>query len=1231
MINSNHFKNFGIVDIQCYFPSYYVDQKELEAWDKVESGKYTIGLGQEKMAFVGDREDINSICLTVLEKLLKRNQINRKMVGRLEVGTETFLDKSKSIKTYLMDFFKEENCDIEGVTTSNACYGGTNALFNAMNWLTSQFYDGRYAIVISADIAIYSKGKARPTGGCGAIAILLGHDSHIQFENIRSTYMNNVYDFYKPNPSSEYPVVDGVFSIDCYFKALEYCYEVYLRKQEIAGNQVNLNFFDYFCFHSPFAKMVEKAFCQLLSYDLSLNKNLATMRGNNYYNEKDQNIKNLIEIFATRERNFKLDPKLSAQIKNSFSKTIKSNLNPSLYLGKNLGNIYTGSLYAGLMSLIIDDKVDLQDKRIFLFSYGSGCASSIFTLKFSGNAYLKIRKNNEDLLPNLRSRINVSPADYEKMLSKKEKLYLSPNYTPQDKIEDLFDGTYYIEKVDELWRRVYVRKGKEERKITYNKLNNKSNDQSNSNKEILLNSAEKRLTMIRNQLGDGKDIKLPRRIVIEDNVWSGFHKKSIHERLMQIKKVYPQLDIEMLKTGGLNLIRADNMIENCIGMIALPVGLCLNLTVNSIKYNVPMAVEEPSVIAAVSNAAKLISENNGFFSYSDPSLMISQVHFIDTNSIETEKYISENKSALITMANSFCQDMVQRGGGVKDLYTKTLTKSESNGRVVIEAIVDVKESMGANTLSTVAEGLASFLQTKIKGTAILKIISNLAIYRKSTAEFKINVKYLDYKDLKGQEVARRIVEAYELAKLDPFRASTHNKGIMNGIDAVALALGQDWRALEASVHSFAALNMKTLTADSYKPLSYYKIIEVQGEHYLNGILTMPISVGVVGGAINSNENYSNMMKLLGNPSTKQLAQILVSIGLAQNFAALRALVSEGIQKGHMGLHARNFAIKVGVPDYLIPDAVSFMKNNKNISVNAAKNYLESFKIYNQMRGNNSVTESNFTKDLSSFYIEIDYSFLKEPIVMNFLLKTKINPPVHFALRSRKIQDDDIRVNEIFKTLFGEAKHEDWLHEFVKFVNHFDFFSNSNLSHVYSLKYKMKMTIILLYLVSYNLLQFSFEQTKIFLLKMLSKGMTYDEMLTNIPNESLSLNFGLSVILELYEIMKFYCSNYVKQNKLITEKIISEVEDSLLKSIKMYSFGQEVLNGSVELNDSSFKNFLSFRLKRLNANVMILSDLAFSDEKIDEETYSLFMALGDYVEIKLMLLRDFQKYKVIFIK
>jgi hydroxymethylglutaryl-CoA synthase len=481
-MNSN---NKGIIDIQLYYPKQYVDQADLEEYDKIGKGKYTIGLGQHKMAFVGDREDINSICMSVLEKLLERNNINPKDVGRLEIGTETQVDKSKSIKTHLMGFFKD-NYDIEGVATTNACYGGTNALFNTLNWLYSDFWDGRYGIVICADIAIYAKGNARSTGGCGAVAILLGKGASITFDRERSTYINNVYDFYKPNPTSEYPTVDGVFSMNCYFKALEKCYETLLSKNP----KITLENYDYFCFHTPFAKMVEKAFYRLICYDMIFNKGLATTNMGKYYKNDSKDLFALLSNLD--KKNISLDEKLITEVRKIFNKVLKDSVEPGLFLGKNLGNIYTGSLYIGLMSLILDPNLDLSNKKIFMFSYGSGCAASIFSLNISPE-YKSIVSRNSDTISGLGKRIKVSPNDFEKILLRKEQLYLKYNYLAEDDLTNLFENAYFLEKIDDKWRRYYRRKNTSDnngRTIEFNKL---------SNKEVALG----RLTLIRNQLISG--------------------------------------------------------------------------------------------------------------------------------------------------------------------------------------------------------------------------------------------------------------------------------------------------------------------------------------------------------------------------------------------------------------------------------------------------------------------------------------------------------------------------------------------------------------------------------------------------------------------------------------------------------------------------------------------------------------------------------------------------------
>lgn len=260
-------ENVGILAMEIYFPNTYVTQSELEDFDRVPKGKYTNGLGQQSIAFTGDREDVNSIALTCVQSLLTKYAINVKEVGRLEVGTETLVDKSKSTKTVLMRLFaSEETAEMEGVSTLNACYGGTAAFFNAVDWIESSAWDGRFALVVMPEIAVYDKGAARPTSGCGAIAILLGPNAPIVLDSTtRTTFSGDIYDFYKPDPSTEYPVVNGSTSQTAYLRALDLCYQRFASKQ--SESRV-ISDFRNVVFHSPYNKLVQKAFARVRSSPL---------------------------------------------------------------------------------------------------------------------------------------------------------------------------------------------------------------------------------------------------------------------------------------------------------------------------------------------------------------------------------------------------------------------------------------------------------------------------------------------------------------------------------------------------------------------------------------------------------------------------------------------------------------------------------------------------------------------------------------------------------------------------------------------------------------------------------------------------------------------------------------------------------------------------------------------------------------------------------------------------
>ena len=1172
MNNPSLQSTLGIIDMQIYFPRYYISQSELEQYDNVSKGKYTIGLGQTNLAFVYDNEDINSICLTVLDMIIRKNNIKLSDIGRIEVGTETFIDKSKSIKTNLMDIFKNSNCDIEGVTVSNACYGGTSALLNAFNWLYSSYYDGRYAIVICGDIAVYSKGPARPTGGAGAIAILLGRGGHIVLENIRASCMKNCYDFYKPNPVSEYPVVDGHFSLKCYLEAFWECVRMYKEKGGIITNE------DLLAFHCPYSKLVEKAYLEKKGIDLL---------------ERGGNEECIKEIKKVNGKFWELSREGQNKLKELYYNEFVNKIQPGLFLCKQLGNLYTGSLFGFILSLLSNENLNLSGKRIVCFSYGSGYASTLFTLRVISSNYKSITTNNRDIFTRLNNRIKLSPVQYEQILSQKEKLYLSNNYIPKTSNVDLFPRTYYLEKVDDKWRRFY------------------------SKKETSNTFSHNTLT---NQLSHN----------LCTSIWNGFHKKSILERQLQIKKVYPNVDLEKLKEGGLSLLRADNMVENCIGVLSIPIGLGLHFKINSKEYSVPMSTEEPSVIAAVSGAAKLIGENDGFFCYNDPPFMTTQIHYqIPFNSPlsyeNIKKIILNSKNEIILYGNNtICPKMVQRGGGIIKVYTRPL----KDNFFVVEFVVNVCESMGANLLNQISEEMAKYFTTNnmIPFKPIMRVLSNLSIYRKTTSEFKISLKNLGYKNIPGEEMADLIIKAYKIALNDPFRASTHNKGIMNGIDAVALALGQDFRAIEAAIHAYASLDPISYEYSSYRPLTYYEIVTIKNERYLYGSLTIPLAIGTVGGAINSNDSYRNNLMILNKPSAAVLGHIITSVGLAQNFAAIRALVSEGIQKGHIGLHAKNIAFRAGVPDYLIPDVVAFMKSNNSINEETAKKYIESLKLYKEirkMKGN--LIKENVKEKLSTFYINIDFAFLKKPICMNFLIKTNISPEINFVLNSRKINSEDKRIDDIFRNLFGEGKQVEWLYEFMMFVHEMDMFSQK-MNEMYQIKYKIKLVVVLIFVLSGNLLRLNYDIVSKFIQEIINtkNPKTYDELSKMIPSSNgdsdVILEFGMTVLLELYEICNFYLNNYIVVNLKIRDKIKYEIQKAMNNFIQISHF---ITEGTL-VDLKKFEIFFELRLTRLNAEVLILCDLGFNDDQYSDEDIDNFVSLGRYAAIKITLLRDMYK-------
>lgn len=357
--------------------------------------------------------------------------------------------------------------------------------------------------------------------------------------------------------------------------------------------------------------------------------------------------------------------------------------------------------------------------------------------------------------------------------------------------------------------------------------------------------------------------------------------------------------------GGLNLDVANAMIENAVGAFSLPLGVGLNLQVNGQDYIVPMAIEEPSVIAAVSFAARIVREAGGFSAEADESIMFGQVQVtgVPDVSVAAEK-IQAAEEDILALANHLHPQMVQRGGGAKAVEVRILPAPEGpegEPLLIVHLVVDTMEAMGANLINTMAEGVAPLIETVSAGRVYLRILSNLADRRLARAKCRIPLKSLADFGVSGQEIAYGIVQADRFAQADVYRATTHNKGIMNGIDAVALATGQDWRAIEAGAHAFAA------RTGQYKPLSRWAIEDA----HLVGSLELPLQLGLVGGASKVHPGAQSCLEILKVKTVKELACVMASVGLAQNFAAVRALGSVGIQKGHMALHARSVAVLAG--------------------------------------------------------------------------------------------------------------------------------------------------------------------------------------------------------------------------------------------------------------------------------------------------------------------------------
>ena len=419
--------------------------------------------------------------------------------------------------------------------------------------------------------------------------------------------------------------------------------------------------------------------------------------------------------------------------------------------------------------------------------------------------------------------------------------------------------------------------------------------------------------------------------------YPGFYRLPLSERARWVAEQAGLTPEEQagLNSGGLTLEEADHMVENVIGRFALPFAVAVNFQVNGREVLIPMVIEEPSVVAALSHAARLARAGGGFRAGSEEPLMRGQIQVVDLPDLAAAAQAVEDlQEEIRVVAEAATPSIVARGGGFRGLEVVSFPETPVGPMLVVYLFYDVRDAMGANAVNTVCEAVAPLIARATGGRVVLRILSNLADRRRAWAEVRIPAEALGTPELPGDRVIRGILEAQALAEVDPYRAATHNKGIMNGIDAVALATGNDWRAIEAGAHAYAARDGR------YRPLTQWWQDETGA---LCGRIELPLAVGIVGGATQAHPLARVALKILGVTSARELAEIMAAVGLAQNLAALRALATEGIQRGHMALHARQIAMAAGATGAEIDAIADQMVAEGNIRLARARELLQTLR------------------------------------------------------------------------------------------------------------------------------------------------------------------------------------------------------------------------------------------------------------------------------------------------
>ncbi|ETP54606.1 hydroxymethylglutaryl-CoA reductase, degradative [Phytophthora nicotianae P10297] len=786
----------------------------------------------------------------------------------------------------------------------------------------------------------------------------------------------------------------------------------------------------------------------------------------------------------------------------------------------------------------------------------------------------------------------------------------------------------------------------------------------------------------------------------QPSVWSGFYNKTLRERFDVLALMYPRLktlktqhaggadvaaDIlphsdPAAKLGELPLRTANLMIENCIGVLGVPLGLGLNFVIDGKSLSVPMAVEEPSVVAAASSAAKLVAAaGGGFHTATSGNIMTSQIQLVGTEDIPAAIAAIEcNRERLLSFANTtLCPNMKKRGGGAVDIYCRVVSQaartaataaagsawytpcddelvvnaSESQTQfLVVHIDVDVCEAMGANIVNTVAEGLSEEVSKITRSRVGLRILTNLCMQRRARAEFEIPLKKLGWKGVDGEDVANRIIEAYNFAAIDPYRAVTNNKGIMNGVDAVAVATGQDWRAIESAAHCYAS------RSGQYASLSHYEIgvaRDGSGTRVLRGSLEMPIAVGSKGGALMTHPGYTATHAILQQPTARNLSGIIVSVGLAQNFAAIRAIAVTGIQKGHMALHARNIAVAAGAPSELVSEVCSYMLLRKSINVETAKEYLHAHAVFSEIQSNSPPISPVSVTLPSMFYVEIPIPELEDTISLNIAFEATNKHPQYIAIIAPSKSDKTLTTLQ--RQLLGDKGYNqlEKMFKFLASMRSIVISASSSESDLLlsrsnvGLQNKLQLLSILINIIAYRLMEVRPDKVRTFMRQLLgaSSGSAngandgemheldakffHDLMVENVDPDDEILSTGLPLFLALWQVLHYHIEQEVP-HKLLRARLVKEqwgLLNDIVRSYELGTLSNDAAAATEQPLEEKFLAYVAVQATRWQATLLLLIDsLALASELVTPERLDFLARIGEYMEWEGSIAHDVARYQ-----